>query len=105
MAAVRPYCVSQAEPLPRQLAGFIARLASTANLGPHSVDRAGCRNTDLPNQGGATIAVAPHASKTVICECAGDAVEIAVVLGGKAGPVARKRAASAAAPADLARFR
>jgi len=76
--------------MPRQLAGFIARFASTANLGPLTVDRAGRRNADLTNQGGATIAVALHASEMMVCKRAGDAIEIAIFLGRKSGPVARK---------------
>jgi hypothetical protein len=56
-----------------------------------------CRPT---NQGGATIAVALHASKMVVGKRAGDATEIAIVLGRKSGPVARKRTASAAAPTE-----
>jgi len=82
----------------RQLAGFIARFTSTANLWPNTVDRARRRNANLTHQGGATIAVALHASKMMVGKRAGDEIEIAIVLGGESGPVARKRAASAAAP-------
>jgi hypothetical protein len=96
---------SQTEPMPRQLAGFIARFTSTANLGPLTVDSARRRNADLTNQGGATIAVALHASKMVVGKRTGDATEIAIVLGRKSGPVARKRTASAAAPTERGCFR
>jgi hypothetical protein len=81
--------------MPRKLAGFIARFTSTANLGPLTVDRAGRRHADLTNQCGATIAVALHASELMVGKRAGDAIEIAVVLGRKSGPVVRKRTASA----------
>ena len=84
--------------MPRQLAGFIARFTSTANLWPNTVDRARGRNPDLTYQGSATIAVALHASKMMVSQRAGDEIEIAIVLGGESGPVARKRATSAAAP-------
>src|SRR5262245_52508506 len=57
--------------MPRQLAGFITRFTSTANLGPLTVDRAGCGNADLTNQGCATIAVALHASQMMVSKRAG----------------------------------
>ena len=91
--------------MPRQLAGFIARFTSTANLWPNTVDHARGRNTDLTYQGSATIAVALHASKMMVSKRAGDEIEIAIVLGGESGPVARKRAASAAAPTHCGCFR
>jgi hypothetical protein len=91
--------------MPCQLAGFVARFTVTANLGSLTVDGAGRRNANLANQGGATIAVAPHASTMMIGKPAGDAIEIAIVLGRKSGPVARKRTASAAAPTKLSCFR
>jgi hypothetical protein len=97
--------------MPRKLAGFIARFTSTANLGPLTVNRAGRRHADLTNQCGATIAVALHASKMTVGKRAGDAIEIAIVLGRKSGPVVRKRTASAqlrqsaAASGDLAAMR
>jgi hypothetical protein len=83
--------------MPRQVAGFIARFTSTANLWANTVDRARGRNADLTHQGSTTIAVALHASKIMVRKLAGDEIEIAIVLGGESGPVARKRAASAAA--------
>jgi hypothetical protein len=89
----------------RQLAGFIARLTSTANLWPNTVDRARRRNADLTYQGSATIAVALHASKMMVGKRARDEIEIAIVLGGESGPVARKRATSAAAPTGRGCFR
>jgi len=91
---------SQAEPMPRQLAGFIARFTSAANLWPNTVDGARRRNADLAQQGGATIAVALHAPKSMVGKRAGDAIEIAIVLGREPGPVAGKRAASPAAPTE-----
>jgi hypothetical protein len=91
--------------MPRQLAGFIARFTSTANLWPNTVDRARRRNPDLTYQGGATIAVALHASTMMVGKRAGDAIEIAIVLGRESGPIARKRAASAAAPTGRGCFR
>ena len=45
-------------------------------------------NEILANQGSATIAVALHASKKMVGKRAGDAIEIAIVLGRKPGPVA-----------------
>jgi hypothetical protein len=91
--------------MPRKLAGFIARFTSTANVGPLTVNRAGRRNADLANQGSATIAVALHASQMMVSKRAGDAIEIAIVLGRESGPVARIRAASAAALAERGCFR
>ena len=76
--------------MPRQLAGFIARFTSTANLGPLTVDRAGRRDADLTNQCGATIAVALHASELMVGKRAGDAIEIAIVLGRKSGQSCEK---------------
>jgi hypothetical protein len=96
VAAVSLISLSQAEPLPRQLASFIARLASSANLWPNTVHRARRRNADITDQGRATIAVALHAPKMMVGKCARDAIEIVIVLGREARPVARKRAASAA---------
>jgi hypothetical protein len=84
--------------MPRQLAGFIARFTSTANLWANTVDLARRRNANLTHQGGATIAVALHASKMMVSKRAGDEIEIAIVFYGESGPVARKRAAGAAAP-------
>jgi hypothetical protein len=72
----------------RQLAGFIARFTSTANLWPDTVDSACRRNADLTYQGTAAIAVALHASKIMVSKRAGDQIEIAIVLGGESGPVA-----------------
>jgi len=91
---------SQIEPLPRQLTGFIARFASAANLGPDTVDGARRRNADLTDKGGATIAVTLHAPKTMVGKHAGDAIEIALVLGREPGPVAGKRTARTAAPTE-----
>jgi len=91
--------------MPRQLAGFIARFTSAANLGPNTVDRARRRNADLTYQSGATIAVALHASTMMVCKRAGDTIEIAVVLGCESGPVARIRAASPATTAERGCFR
>jgi hypothetical protein len=91
--------------MPRQLAGFIARFASTANLWPNIVDRARRRNADLTFQGGATIAVALHASTMMVSKRAGNAIEIALVLGRESGPVARIRAASAAASTERGCYR
>ena len=91
--------------MPRHLAGVIAWFTSTANLWANTVDRARRRNADLTYQGGATIAVALHASKMMVSKRAGDEIEIAIVLGGELGPVARKRAASAAAPTERGCFR
>jgi hypothetical protein len=89
---------SQGEPTPRQLASFVARFTGTANLWPNTVDRAGRRNADLTDQSRATIAIALHASKMMVDKCAGNAIEITIVLGREAGPLARKRAACAAGP-------
>ena len=100
ISAVWLCCTSQGEPMPRHLAGFIARFASTANLWPLTVDRARCRNADLTDQSGATVAVALHASKMLVDEHAGDAIEVAIDLGGEPGPVARIRAASPAASTE-----
>jgi hypothetical protein len=88
----------QGEMMPRHLAGLIARFTSTANLWANRVDRARRRDAYLAYQGGATIASALHASKMMVSKRAGDEIEIAVVLGREAGPVARKQAASAASP-------
>jgi hypothetical protein len=97
--ACGPVASSQAEPLPRHLAGVITRLASAANLWPDTIDGARRRNSDLTDQGGATVAVALHASKTMLGKRARNAIEIAVVLSRESGPVAGKRATSAAAAA------
>src|SRR5262249_15571173 len=96
---------SQSEPMPRHLASVIARFTSAANLWPNAVDRARRRNADFTHQGCATIAVALHSSKMIVDKGAGDAIKIALVLGGESGPVARERAASAAAPTERGHFR
>jgi hypothetical protein len=86
--------------LPRQLASFIARLASAANLRPDVVDGTRRRNADLTDQGGAAVAVTLHAPTMVVGKNTGDAIEIALVFGRKPGPVAGKRAAGAATLAE-----
>ena len=96
--------ISQTEPLPRELAGCIARLTSTANLRPDAVDRARRRNADRAHQGRATVAVALHAPTTMVGKGARNAIEIAVALGREAGPVAGERAARPAAPAERGRL-
>src|SRR6185436_11165316 len=68
--------VSQSEPLPRHQAGIVAGLARAANIRSDAVNCAGGGDADLAHQGGAAIAVAPHAA------------EIGVVLQGEARPLA-----------------
>src|SRR5258706_5681386 len=89
----------------RQLAGFVARFAGTADVWPNTVDRARRRNPDLAHQGGAAITVALHAAETMVSKRARDAIEIAIVIGREPGPVAGKRAASTAAPTERSGIR
>ena len=86
--------------MPRHQAGFIARFTGTADFWPDAIDRARRRDADLAHQGGATLAIALHASKTMVGKHTGDAIEVAIVLGREPGPVAGKRAACAAGPAQ-----
>jgi hypothetical protein len=86
--------------MPRLLAGFIARAARAANIGPDSVDGAGSRYADFAHQGGTALAVASHAAEAIVDELAGDMLEIGIVLGREPRPLARERAAGAAGSAE-----
>jgi hypothetical protein len=77
----------QTEATPGLLAGVISRQASSANLGSHGVHRARRRYADVPYQGGAAIAVAPHAPLPVIDQLARNSIKVGVVLRRKPGPL------------------
>lgn len=80
--------ISQSESLPRHQACIVAGLARAANIRSDAVNCAGGGDADLAHQGGAAIAVAPHAPETRVDELAGDAVEMGIVLQGEARPLA-----------------
>jgi hypothetical protein len=77
----------------RHLAGVISRQASSANVGPHGVDRACRRDADLPDERGTAIATALHASPLVIDIVAGDSCQIGVIFQREPWPLGGKRAA------------
>jgi hypothetical protein len=66
---------SEIESPPCHSAGVISRQTGFADVGPYGVDRARRRDADIPHQGRAAIAVAPHSSPLVIDECARDPVK------------------------------
>jgi len=80
--------ISQSESLPRQETCIVAGFARATNIRSDAVNCAGGGDADLAHQGGAAIAVAPHAPETLVDEPAGDAVEMGIVLQGEARPLA-----------------
>jgi hypothetical protein len=80
-------------------AGVISRQTSSADFGPHGIDRAGRRDADVAHERRTAIAVAAHASSLVIDVDAGDAGKIGIAFQRKVRPIRRKRATRAASPA------
>jgi hypothetical protein len=90
---------SEAEKAPRLLAGPIARQAHSANLRPERINRARRRYADLPDQRGAAISFATHATVVVIDEESWNPIELGIALRREPRPIRRKRTARTASPA------
>jgi hypothetical protein len=71
---------SKVEPPPRNFAGVISRQTSSANVRPHSVDRARRRDADLSHKRRTAITTASHATYVAIDIGVGDSVEIGVAF-------------------------
>lgn len=87
----------QPETCPRHPAGIVTGLACAADFGADSVDAACGRYADLARQRGASVAVAVHPPKRRVDQRAGNEAEFGLILSREAWPLARERAASAAA--------
>jgi hypothetical protein len=74
----------------------IAGHAGPADLGTNGIDQAGGRHPDPAGQRGTAVAVATHARSSLVDEFLRNEIERGVILGGKARPVGRMRAAGAA---------
>jgi hypothetical protein len=86
----------QPEAIACGLACVVARQARTADVRPQAVDGARRRQSHVAHQGRAPIAVATHSREPGVDQCRRYHVEIGVVLGGEARPIARIGAACAA---------
>jgi hypothetical protein len=75
---------------PRRSAGIISGQACSADIGPHGIDRARRRYTDVSNKGRTAIAAASHAAPFIIDIGAGDAIEIGIGLQREPRPLRRK---------------
>jgi hypothetical protein len=68
------------EPAPCHLAGIISRQTSSANVGPHGVDRACRRDAYLSHERRTAITTASYATLVAIDIRVGDSVEIGVAF-------------------------
>jgi len=82
----------QPEPVSCNLAGGIPGFAGAANLRPLAIDDAPRFDTDLSNQSGTSVPMAPHAIQAVIDKVTRDSAQVVLFLHREPRPVARVRA-------------
>src|SRR5262244_2550043 len=82
----------QPEPVSCDLAGGIAGFAGAAHVRPLAIDDAARFDTDLSNQSGTSVPVAPHAIHAVIDKITRNAAQTVLILHREPRPVARVRA-------------
>ena len=82
----------QPEPVSCDLAGGIPGFAGAAHVRPLAIDDAPRFDTDLSNQSGTSVPIAPHAIHAVVDKMTRDAAQIVLILHREPRPVARVRA-------------
>ena len=82
----------QPEPVSFDLAGGIAGFVGAAHVRPLALDGAPLCDTDLSNQRGTSVPMAPHAIHAVVDKITRDADQIVLILHREPRPVARVRA-------------
>src|SRR6516165_7940734 len=82
----------QPEPVSCDLAGGIPGFAGAANVRPLAIDDAPRFDTDLSNQSGTSVPMAPHAIQAVIDKVTRDSAQVVLFLHREPRPVARVRA-------------
>jgi hypothetical protein len=86
----------QPEPVSCGLAGGIAGFAGAAHVRSLVIDNAPRFDTDLSNQSGTSVPMAPHAIHSVVDKVTRDAAQTVLILQREPRPVARVRATGAA---------